>query len=74
MRCFGIESRVEIPGFINGKMVVSAAPYAFSAHKDGEEDAETWESEDVISFGVERLLAGEEVQEIGFPDTLKEIG
>lgn len=48
--------------------------YAFSAHKDGEEDAETWESEDVISFGEERLLAGEEVQEIVFPDTLKEIG
>ena len=55
-----------LPEEINGLPVVSAAPYAFSAHKDGEEDAETWESEDVISFGEERLLAGEEVQEIGF--------
>lgn len=63
-----------LPEEINGLPVVSAAPYAFSAHKDGEEDAETWESEDVISFGEERLLAGEEVQEIVFPDTLKEIG
>ena len=74
IRCYGTDSRVVLPEEINGLPVVSAAPYAFSAHKDGEEDAETWESEDVISFGEERLLAGEEVQEIVFPDTLKEIG
>ena len=74
IRCYGTDSRVVLPEEINGFPVVSAAPYAFSAHKDGEEDAETWESEDVISFGEERLLAGEEVQEIVFPDTLKEIG
>ena len=74
IRCYGTDSRVVLPEEINGLPVVSAAPYAFSAHKDGEEDTETWESEDVISFGEERLLAGEEVQEIVFPDTLKEIG
>ena len=74
IRCYGTDSRVVLPEEINGLPVVSAAPYAFSAHKDGEEDAETWESEDVISFEEERLLAGEEVQEIVFPDTLKEIG
>mgnify|MGYP000349991856 FL=1 len=74
IRCYGTDSRGGLPEEINGLPVVSAAPYAFSAHKDGEEDAETWESEDVISFGEERLLAGEEVQEIVFPDTLKEIG
>ena len=74
IRCYGTDSRVVLPEEINGLPVVSAVPYAFSAHKDGEEDAETWESEDVISFGEERLLAGEEVQEIVFPDTLKEIG
>ena len=74
VRCYGTDDRIVLPEEINGLPVVSAAPYAFSAHKDGEEDAEIWESEDVISFGEERLLAGEEVQEIVFPDTLKEIG
>ena len=74
VRCYGTDDRIVLPEEINGLPVVSAAPYAFSAHKDGEEDAETWESEDVVSFGEERLLAGEEVQEIVFPDTLKEIG
>ena len=28
LRCFGIESRVEIPGMIDDKLVISAAPYA----------------------------------------------
>ena len=74
VRCYGTDDRIVLPEEINGLPVVSAAPYAFSAHKDGEEDAETWESEDAFSFGEERLLAGEEVQEIVFPDTLKEIG
>ena len=74
VRCYGTDEPDRAAEEINGLPVVSAAPYAFSAHKDGEEDAETWESEDVISFGRERLLAGEEVQEIVFPDTLKEIG
>ena len=74
VRCYGTDDRIVLPEEINGLPVVSAAPYAFSAHKDGEEDAETWESEDAFSFGEDRLLAGEEVQEIVFPDTLKEIG
>ena len=34
LRCFGIEGRVEIPGMIDGKLVISAAPYAFSSHMD----------------------------------------
>ena len=74
VRCYGSDDRVVIPAEIQGLPVVSAAPYAFSAHKDGEEEVEVWESEDVLSFGEERLLAGEEVREIVFPDTLKEIG
>ena len=74
IRCYGTDSRVVLPEEINGISVVSAAPYAFSAHKDDEEEAEVWESEDAVSFGEERLLAGEEVQEIVFPDALKEIG
>lgn len=74
VRCYGSDDRVVIPAEIQGLPVVSAAPYAFSAHKDGEEEVEVWESEDILSFGEERLLAGEEVREIVFPDTLKEIG
>ncbi len=26
LRCFGIEGRVEIPGMIDGKLVIGAAP------------------------------------------------
>ena len=74
IRCYGTDDRIVLPEEINGLPVVSAAPYAFSAHKDGEEEAEVWENEDAFSFGEERLLAGEEVQEIIFPDSLKEIG
>ena len=74
IRCYGTDDRIVIPAEINSLPVVSAAPYAFSAHKDGEEEVEVWESEDTFSFGEERLLAGEEVREIVFPETLKEIG
>ena len=74
LRCYGTDGRIVIPGEIGGLPVVSAAPYAFSVHKDEEEKAETWETEEVLAFGEERLLAGEEVQKIVFPDSLKEIG
>ena len=74
LRCYGTDGRITIPEEIDGKPVTSMAAYAFSAHKDGEEETEVWESEDAFSFGEDRLLAGEEVQEIVFPDTLKEIG
>lgn len=38
LRCLGIESRVEIPEMIDEKMVISAAPYAFSSHMDETEE------------------------------------
>ena len=78
LRCFGIESRVEIPEIIDGKMVISAAPYAFSSHMDEDEElknASVWEMEDGFGFGrEEHVLAGNEVEEIVFPDSLREIG
>ena len=78
LRCFGIEGRVEIPGMIDGKLVISAAPYAFSSHMDEKEDlknASLWEVSDGLGFGrEEHVLAGNDVEEIVFPDTLKEIG
>ena len=37
VRCFGTDSQVVIPEQIEGKPVIKAAPYAFSARKDKEE-------------------------------------
>ena len=78
LRYFGIEDRVEIPGMIEDKLVVSAASYAFSSHMDEKEElknAGLWEVSDGLGFGrEEHVLAGNDVEEIVFPDTLKEIG
>lgn len=78
LRCFGIEGRVEIPGMIDDKLVISAAPYAFSSHMDEKEELKNaclWEMSDGLGFGrEEHVLAGNDVEEIVFPDTLKEIG
>ena len=78
LRCFGIEGRVEIPGMIEDKLVVSAASYAFSSHMDEKEELKNaclWEMSDGLGFGrEEHVLAGKDVEEIVFPDTLKEIG
>ena len=78
LRCFGVEGRVEIPGMIDDKLVISAAPYAFSNHMDEKEElknAGLWEVSDGLGFGrEEHVLAGNDVEEIVFPDTLKEIG
>mgnify|MGYP004486334507 FL=1 len=78
LRCFGMEGRVEIPGMIDDKLVISAAPYAFSNHMDEKEElknASLWEVSDGLGFSrEEHVLAGNDVEEIVFPDTLKEIG
>ena len=78
LRCFGMEGRVEIPGMIDDKLVISAAPYAFSSHMDEKEElknASLWEVSDGLGFSrEEHVLAGNDVEEIVFPDTLKEIG
>ena len=78
LRCFGMGDRVEIPGMIEDKLVVSAASYAFSSHMDEKEElknAGLWEVSDGLGFGrEEHVLAGNDVEEIVFPDTLKEIG
>ena len=78
LRCFGMGGRVEIPGMIEDKLVISAAPYAFSSHMDEKEElknAGLWEVSDGLEFGrEEHVLAGNDVEEIVFPHTLKEIG
>ena len=78
LRCFGMGGRVEIPGMIDDKLVISAAPYAFSHHMDEKEELKNaclWEVSDGLGFSrEEHVLAGNDVEEIVFPDTLKEIG
>lgn len=78
VRCYGIGGRIEIPEMIEGKIVLSAAPYAFSCHMDQNEElknSSVWEVGDGLGFSrEERVLAGNEVEEIIFPDSLREIG
>ena len=78
LRCFGMGGRVEIPGMIDDKLVISAAPYAFSNHMDEKEELKNaclWEVSDGLGFSrEEHVLAGNDVEEIVFPHTLKEIG
>lgn len=78
LRCFGMGGRVEIPGMIDDKLVIGAAPYAFSSHMDEKEElknAGLWEVSDGLGFSrEEHVLAGNDVEEIVFPHTLKEIG
>ena len=49
LRCFGIEGRVEIPGMIDDKLVISAAPYAFSSHMDEKEELKNADSSGLIT-------------------------
>ena len=77
LRCFGIEGRVEIPVNDRWRLVISAAPYAFSSHMDGVEELESaslWKCQEGLGFGkrVRAFLAGNDV-EIVFPYTLKRL-
>ena len=76
MRCFGADGNIELPGEISGKPVTRAAAYAFSARKDyEEEDTLICETEEGRLFRhQERLLAGENVESLSFPDTMTGIG
>ena len=76
VRCFGADGNVELPAVIAGKPVTRAAAYAFSARKAQEdEDVLVCETEESRLFRQqERLLAGEAVESVRFPDTMEEIG
>ena len=76
IRCRGTVSKIVLPEQIAGYPVKKIAAYAFSAKK-GEEDPDVfvYESpEDVLFEENERLLAGDAVEEVVFPDTVEEIG
>ncbi len=76
IRCRGTISKVVLPEQIGRYPVKKVAAYAFSAKK-GKEDTDilVYESpEDILFRENERLLAGEEIEEVIFPDTVEEIG
>ena len=68
VRCFGTDSQVVIPEQIEGKPVIKAAPYAFSARKDKEEiDVQTYDTDQIGQRSAEeKLLAGDAVEEVVF--------
>lgn len=76
VRCFGTDSKVVLPDTVNGVLVCSVAAYAFSARKTvEEEDVQEYDTGDsFLTHGEEYLLAGNKIEEIVFPDTVKEIG
>lgn len=76
IRCRGTVSKVVLPGQIAGYPVKKVAAYAFSAKKEKEDTAAlVYESpEDSLFRDNERLLAGDEIEEVVFPDTVEEIG
>ena len=76
VRCFGADGNIELPGQIQGRPVTRAAAYAFSARKNQEDEevlvCETDEGR--IFRQQEQLLAGDIVESVRFPDTMREIG
>lgn len=76
VRCFGSDSKVALPEKIEGIPVKKVAAYAFSSRKGKEdEDGSVCEWTEEPLFGdTEKLLAGEAVEEVVFPDTAEEIG
>lgn len=76
VRCFGLAPRVLLPQQIEGNPVKKVAAYAFSSRKNREdEDVLTYEkTEDSLFDEPEKLLAGEAIEEVVFPDTVEEIG
>lgn len=76
IRCLGTVSKIVLPRQIAGYPVKKVAAYAFSAKK-AEEDSDilVYESEEDMLFQEnERLLAGGDIEEVVFPDTVEEIG
>ena len=76
IRCYGLDSRIVLPAEISGYPVRKIAAYAFSAKKDAEDDdILVYETDGNRLFSEqEHLLAGVDVQEVVFPDTVEEIG
>lgn len=76
VRCFGSDPDIVLPAGIDGKPVTSASAYAFSEKKEKEEeDVFVFEQEEHRIFREEeRLIAGEYLESVSFPDTMESIG
>lgn len=76
IRCRGTDPKVVLPGQIAGYPVKKVAAYAFSSKKSQEdEEACVYEyTEEVLYTENDRILAGNEIEEVIFPDTVEEIG
>ncbi|MEE1086373.1 MAG: leucine-rich repeat domain-containing protein [Schaedlerella sp.] len=76
VRCFGIEPLIVLPERIDNLPVTKVAAYTFSARK-WEEDQDVFEyhtEDDFLTGREQHLLAGMEVQEVVFPDSVEKIG
>lgn len=75
VRCYGQDASIVIPEQIDGKAVTKACAYTFSARKwEEEEDVLVYETEEGMFSEEDQLLAGEIIEQVIFPDTMKEIG
>lgn len=76
VRCFGLDPKVILPEKIGGRPVIRVSAYAFSARKTEEDfNVSVWVSEGVQSdTEQEKLLVGNAIEEVVFPDTTEEIG
>ncbi len=76
VRCFGRDPHIVIPEKIEGRDVTRTAAYAFSSRKEKEEEGVLiFESGGLQTVREEeRLLAGEDVVSVSFPDTMEQIG
>lgn len=75
VRCSGTDSKVVLPEQIAGYPVCHVAAYAFSVRKaKEEEDVLVYETDGGL-FGAEaHLLAGNAIEAVVFPNTVKQIG
>lgn len=75
VRCFGTDSKVVLPEQIAGYPVCRVAAYAFSVRKAKEEEDVLMYETDEGLFGAEaHLLAGNDIESVVFPNTVKQIG
>ena len=76
VRCYGTDSLVVLPEQIEDNPVVRVAAYTFSARKSEEDqDVLEYRTEDSFLTGDDEcLLAGLNVQEVVFPDSVESIG
>lgn len=75
IRCFGTDTKVILPEQIAGYPVCHVAAYAFSVRKaKEEEDVLVYETEEGLFAEGAHLLAGNAIEAVVFPNTVRQIG